>query len=342
MQLRFPPPLRPGDTIGVTAPSTGASGAAMDRMRFCIEWLTERGFRVRVGECLESDGFVSAPKAERAAELNAMLLDPDVRAVVPPWGGVTSIDLLDLIDYDAIAQAEPTWVVGYSDSTTWMVPLTTRAGLATLHGDNLADTPYDVPDGLVSWLDLASATDPVSQRDSELVATWVRFDDDSRATTWRETGHGQWDLYGAARLDVTGTLIGGCVETLAPACGAGYADLRAFGAEHGPLIVYLEVAEDSAFDICRLLHQFRLAGSFDHAVAILIGRTSAPDETALGGLTQREAVLDALGDLGLPIVFDMEIGHVPPHLPLLNGATARIVVDGDVREITQSWRRTGE
>ncbi len=37
--------------------------------------------------------------------------------------------------------------MGFSDSTTWMVPLTLRTGLATLHGDNLADTPYAAPEG---------------------------------------------------------------------------------------------------------------------------------------------------------------------------------------------------
>lgn len=44
-----------------------------------------------------------------------------------------------------------------------------------------------------------------------------------------------------------------------------------------------------------------------------------------------------LGGLGIPIVFDMEIGHVPPHLPLLNGATARVIVNADRHEIVQTW-----
>lgn len=55
-------------------------------------------------------------------------------------------------------------------------------------------------------------------------------------------------------------------------------------------------------------------------------------------MTQREAVLDALAPLGLPIVFDVEIGHVPPHLPLVNGALATVTVDGNRREIVQDLR----
>ena len=87
--------------------------------------------------------------------------------------------------------------------------------------------------------------------------------------------------------------------------------------------------------ICRNLHGLRLAGWFEHARAILVARTAAPDHPKL---TQREAVLDALGRLEIPFVFDLEIGHVPPHLPLVNGALATVTVDGDTREIRQLLR----
>jgi muramoyltetrapeptide carboxypeptidase LdcA involved in peptidoglycan recycling len=334
--LRFPAPLRPGDRIGVTSPSSGVEDAAAVRIDFAIAWLRRRGYDVVVGQCMDGSAHVSAPREQRAAELTAMLTDPTIRAVVPPWGGVTAIDLVDLLDYDAIAAAEPTWVVGYSDSSTWMLPLTLRAGLATLHGDNLADTPYTSPDGLVHWLDVASATGPVIQRDSGVIADWWRFQEDPSATAWKEVGAGSWRLRGRGTLDVTGRLIGGCVETVGPLAGTSYGDVAAFGREHGPLVVYVEACEDEAFTICRHLHAMRLAGWFGDAVAILVGRTAAPGSE--GGFEQSDAVVDALGGLGVPIVLDVEIGHVPPHLPLVNGALARVVVDGDRREITQELR----
>lgn len=337
LPVRFPRPLRPGDRIGVTAPSAGVPDSARARLDFCVGWLRERGYDVVVGECMGADSYVSAPKEHRAAELTAMLTDPGIRAVVPPWGGAgTALDLLDQLDYDAIAAAEPTWLVGYSDSTSWMVPLTLRAGLATLHGDNLIDTPYAAPDGLVHWTELAAATAPVTQRDSGLVAQWQPRTDVT-ATRWQQVGTGRWRLHGADRLDVSGTLVGGCTEMMAGIAGTPYGDVRAFGGEHGDLVVYLETSEAEAFDVCRYLHHLRYCGWFEHAVAVLVARTSAPASTEDGGLTQEGAVLDAIGGLGVPIVFDLEIGHVPPHLPLLNGATARVVVDGDVRQVTQSW-----
>ena len=108
MQLRFPAPLRPGDRIGVTSPSSGVEGAEAVRIDFAIAWLRHRGYEVVVGECMGDEKVVSAPKEQRAAELTAMLRDPSVRAIVPPWGGELAIDLLDQLDWDELATLERT------------------------------------------------------------------------------------------------------------------------------------------------------------------------------------------------------------------------------------------
>ena len=337
MALRFPRPLRPGDRIGVTSPSAGINERARPRIDYAIEVLRGKGYDVVVGECMSADRWVSAPKAERAAELTSMLTDPSIHAVVPPWGGAgTALDLLDQLDYAAIAAADPTWLVGYSDCSTIMTALTLRTGLATLHGDNLADTPYTAPTGLTHWTDFVTAPGRVTQHDSTTIASWLPLTD-ATATVWPITGQSSWRLHGSDRLDTTGILIGGCIEVMTSIAGTPYGDVRAFGEQHGDLIVYLEAAEDDAFDVCRALHHLRYSGWFDHATAILIGRTTGPAGEGDGGLTQDDAVLDAVGALGIPIVFDLEIGHVPLHFPLLNGATAHLTIDGDEHRIEQTW-----
>lgn len=361
--LRFPAPLRHGDRIGVTAPSAGVGEGARRRFDVAVSWLTARGFEVVLGDCLGAEGHVSASRQERAAELTAMLCDPHIRAVVPPWGGPgTALDLLDELDWDAIRTAEPTWVVGYSDCDAVLVPLTLHAGLPTLHGDNLMDTPYEVPEGLAHWTQLTAAEGGpgerrIVQRDSGVQGFWAPLSD-AHARVWKDQRAAAWQLWSPPadggdrlpddgtrpRLDVTGTLVGGCIEVLSGIAETPYADVRAFAREHGPLVVYLEAAEADAFTVCRQLHTLRLHGWFEQAAAVLVGRTLAPDSGAgTDGMTQRQAVLDALAGVAgaaggaLPIVFDMEIGHVPPHLPLLNGARARVQVDEARRLITQTW-----
>jgi len=275
----------------------------------------------------------------RAAELTAMLRDPDVRAVVPPWGGELAIDLLDQLDLDDLATLDPTWVVGYSDLTTVMLPLTTRLGWATIHGTNLMDTALAVRDGLVHWTDVATAEPgaEIVQRSPGRYRD-VGFDDyrgDPGVSRMSLDREGTWTVVGGGGLDVSGRLVGGCIETLAHLAGTPYGDVAAYGEEHAGdgLVVFLEAAEHGPFDVARALHGMRLAGWFDQATAILVGRTRAPDAS---GLTQHEAVRDALGMLDLPIVLDVEVGHAQPQLPLVSGALARVVVDGERREIVQT------
>ena len=336
-QVRFPAPLRPGDRIGVTAPSSGVQPRLQARLDVAIRILCERGYDVVVGDCMGADHVTSAPKERRAAELTAMLTDPAVRAVVPPWGGELAIDLLDLLDWDALATADPTWLVGFSDISTLLVPLTLRTGWATLHGWNLMDTPYAAPDGLLHWLDVATATEPFTQRSPGRYRDegWDDYEGDPEVDVMTLDREGTWSVLDRSGVDVTGRLVGGCLEVLSPLAGTLYADVPAFGHAHADegLIVYLEAAEHGAYDVCRALHGLRLAGWFEHANAVVVGRTRAPD---MDHLTQHEAVRDALGMLDVPVVLDVECGHAQPFLPLVSGALARVVVDANRSEITQT------
>jgi muramoyltetrapeptide carboxypeptidase len=142
MLIRFPRPLKTGDRIAITAPSSGVSTALRPRLDFAVEHLHSLGYEVELGKHVgEQAGHRSAPVHERADELMRMLLDPAVAAVLPPWGGETAIDLIPHLDFALLAEREPKWVIGYSDLSTLLMPLTLVSGWATVHGDNLMDTP---------------------------------------------------------------------------------------------------------------------------------------------------------------------------------------------------------
>ncbi|MEV4099854.1 LD-carboxypeptidase [Nonomuraea sp. NPDC049649] len=76
--MRYPPPLRPGDRIGVTAPSSGVDESLRERLKVAIRAVEARGYEVVVGSCMDGGGHVSAPAAERARELTGMLTDPTI------------------------------------------------------------------------------------------------------------------------------------------------------------------------------------------------------------------------------------------------------------------------
>lgn len=338
MQVRFPRPLAAGDVIGVTSPSSGVPQRLRPRLERALEVVQEAGFEVRVGSCMDGTAPVSAPAQDRAAELEQMLVDPQVRAVIPPWGGELAVDLVPLLNWSAIAAAEPTWFVGYSDISTLLTPLTLVSGWATIHGQNLMDTPYRVTTGLRGWLDIVQMpagrtfvqTPPAAHRrthvdyvehpdvaeyDLDTPGSWVRLDDPG------------------VDLDVVGRLVGGCIETLSSLAGTRYLDTRPLATSGDGLIVYVEAAGDDAASVCRRLHGMRLNGFFDGASAVLVGRTYAP---SYSNLSQHDAALDALGGLGVPIVADVECGHWAPHLPLVNGALCRVELTPASARVTQT------
>ncbi|MCL8026527.1 S66 family peptidase [Nocardioides bruguierae] len=346
--LRFPRPLRPGDTVGVTAPSSGVAPPMVPRLREAVRVVRERGYEVRLGECLltEGDPVLSAPREARAAELTAMLLDPDVAAVVPPWGGELAIDLLGVLGWEALAAAEPTWVVGFSDTSTLMLPLTVHCGWGALTGHNLMDTPYTAARGLVGWLD-ALEHDP---RSGPLVQTspgrwrtsgWDDYVADPGVARMSLDGEAAWSVLGGGEAAFAGRLVAGCLETVHHLAGTPVGDVPAFAAAQAAqgegVVVLLEAAEWGALDVARALHGLRLAGWFDHARGVLVGRTAAP---ASGDLGQHDAVAHALGDLRdaegrpVPVVLDVDHGHTQPCGAWVTGALV------EVDTATRTWRQT--
>jgi muramoyltetrapeptide carboxypeptidase len=318
MAIRFPAPLRPGDRVGVTSPSKGVERREREHLEQAVRAVRNRGYDVVIGECMDGTSHTSAPAQERAAELTAMLTDPRIRAVVPPRGGETAIDLLPLLDWDSIAAADPTWFVGFSDISTLLLPMTLRTSIATLHTNNLLNTPYKLsgPGGQVlTWLDIVAFAEGASFTQG---GRWVRLDDDGPA-------------------DVAGRLVGGCVETVRHLTGTPYGDVARFARQHAPegLIVYVEAAGDDAFTVCRSLHGMRLAGFFAEAKAILIASTLAPDSPTL---SQGQAVVDALASVGVPIIAEVGCGHVPPYVPMVNGALGHLEFGTGAATLTQSLR----
>ncbi|KZX21967.1 hypothetical protein [Rathayibacter tanaceti] len=133
---------------------------------------------------------------------------------------------------------------------------------------------------------------------------------------------------------MSGRLIGGCLETVSLLAGSPFGDVPEFARRCAPegTIVYLEASGSDSVSVLRLLRSLRLAGWFDAATGILIGRTSGPEAA---GLSQEDAVRRALGDLGLPVILDVDTGHVPPQAPLVNGALAEVVLSEGRGRITQ-------
>jgi muramoyltetrapeptide carboxypeptidase LdcA involved in peptidoglycan recycling len=254
--------------------------------------------------------------------------------VFPPWGGEVAIELLEKLDFAAIAKARPRWLCGYSDLSTLMMPLTMLTGIATLHGSNFMESAFHIDAPLMPW-HLAAAVQAgsaLTQGSAPLrQTTWQNYADVPESIRFSLDASTSWRVLGVddatTTTTVSGRLIGGCVETVSMLPGTPFGDVERFAREHAPegLLLYLEACEEGAPAIRRMFEHMRLAGWFKHANAVLVGRTSAPD---IDNYTQLQAMSDALGPLGIPVVYDMDIGHVPPQAMLINGAMATVRIRG--------------
>ena len=311
--IRFPRALRAGDVVAVVAPSSGVKPAMHERLDAALSMLRRQGFIVREGRSLRQQvQGASASAAERAAELMEVLLDPEVAAVIPPWGGELAIELLPLLDFDRLREAPPKWFSGFSDLSTIQVPLLLHAGWASLHGPNLMQL----------W---DPALDVVSKR---IVDLWFAeggapFEQASAPGTVARRLDGCVEP-----LSIEGCLVGGCLDSLSRLAGTRVADVAAWrdalGDDERPLW-FLEVAELPPFELARALHGLRLAGWFDGAAGVVFGRSAVAKEIAAGGdFTEEHALQRALGDLSCPVLVDLDIGHVGPQWTIVQGALGRI------------------
>ena len=133
-----PPRLRPGDLVGVVAPS-GQVASRREAVEAGIRRLEAHGFRVRTGASLWArEGIRAGSRAAQVADLHAMWFDPEVKAIFCATGGITAISLVDGLDYGLIAR-NPKAFIGMSDITTLQAALLSRAGLVSFHASGLAD-----------------------------------------------------------------------------------------------------------------------------------------------------------------------------------------------------------
>ena len=305
-RLLRPKALRRGEVIGLVAPA-GALWRP-DRVEGCVRYLEGQGYRVEVGaHALGNDGAFSGTDDERLCDLNGMLRDPRIRAILALRGGYGTPRLLDRIDYAAVRR-DPKIVVGYSDITALQMALYHKTGLVSFSG----------PLGAVEF---ASAPDPVTEESFWRLVTSRRtrgrlpLPDDEPLVT-RQTGLGE------------GPLLGGCLSLVVALLGT------PFSPDYRGAVVALEDVHEQFHRIDRMMTQLRLAEVLGRATGLLLGRfthTTAADPAH--PFHDLEAVWQSvLQGVTAPILAGFPYGHVPRKVTLPWGIPVR--VDGKKQAVS--------
>jgi muramoyltetrapeptide carboxypeptidase len=307
--------LEPGDTVAVSALSSGLDPDEVELFERGIRAVEGLGFTVRVAQSVEPGRrrwWMSAPPAEIAGELNGLFRDPEVRAILALTGGRAALSYLDLIDFDAV-RADPKPLLGFSDITALHLALYARTGLVTVHSDL-------VTHGFGYWSELAEDR----RRELDDVYRRVLTGDPDPV---RLPQLGDWQTWRPGRA--TGRLVGGLLNRLIRL----QAGPHALSTERfdGALLFWEEVGTSDSF-IWNDLHVLRQAGVLDRIAGMIVGPTGTVEMLDEGPGTLREIVLDVLGDRDIPVLGNVDIGHEPPNVPLPIGVLAEI--DADAASLT--------
>ncbi|WP_181772364.1 S66 peptidase family protein [Amycolatopsis pittospori] len=281
-----PPKVRPGDTIALVAPAGPVPADLVDK---ALPVLNGWGVEVRVGDCVRAapDGYLSAPDEARVAEFTQAWLDPGVTCVLAARGGYGSQRILDLVDWETLRTAGPKMFAGSSDVTAMHRAVNVHLGLETLFSPMPASILFDAVAAEHLRLSL--------------------FEPDSVRTIPSPTASPL--VPGTA----TGTLIGGNLALLAAGLGT---------PEQGSAretIALLEDVTERPYRLDRMVTQLLRSGWFDGVRGIVLGSWEGCGDPA----PIRDLMLERLGPLGVPMVWDFGFGHVPasPTIPLGARAT---------------------
>ncbi len=290
--MRRPPALPPGGTIGIVNPSSPVEPELLD---VGIAALEARGFRVVVApHARDRYGHMAGRDEDRAADFFSFYADPAVHVLWCARGGSSACRLWPLLDWDALAALPPKMVIGYSDTTSLLIPLTQRVGAVALHGPLIFELGGLAPDVLDWQLRLLQDPAPGGLVPGCAPDTLVP---------------------GIAE----GALGGGCLSLVAATLGTPY-QINARGK-----LLLLEDIHEAPHRIERMLVQLAQAGILAGASGFVIGQATDSDDTET--LPLRRIWADFLAPYGKPAVLRFPFGHVTPNYALPLGVRARLDAD---------------
>ncbi|SEM81383.1 Muramoyltetrapeptide carboxypeptidase LdcA (peptidoglycan recycling) [Mesobacillus persicus] len=316
--------LTPGDEIRVIAPSTSMAVVKGKQIDLAVNRLNDLGFKVTFGKYSENhDEFFSTTVKERIADLHDAFSDRQVKAVLTGVGGYNANQLLRHIDYDLIKD-NPKIFCGYNDITSLQLAIYRKTGLVTYYGPHFSS--FGVKHGfeytLKSFLEAVTNDAPFEIEPSEVWSDDPWFLEQEQRNFVQNTGY--TILQGG---NASGKLIGGNLSTINLLQGTEY-----MPSLHNSILFIEDDEETHAriFDrqLQSLLHQPDAAG----IKAILIGRfqkDSQITETALRQIIASKSELR-----GIPVIANVNIGHVQPFATLPIGSTATVTVVSNNVEIS--------
>jgi len=321
MIIRYPNKVNENDTIGITAISSHAN---LDKVDLAENNLKKLGFDIKETKNVRTKyKLVSSSGKERAEQFLEIWKDKNVSHIIAARGGEFSMEMLPYLhEYKyELMTLSPKWMQGYSDTSFLNFYLTTMYNIATVHAQNLGDYAMrDMHKALIDTLNMVK----LNEKEEYIQESFEKYagieDTDNLGASYNLIHDSKYKcLTGEDNIKFEGRLIGGCIDVIKTIIGTAYDNVINFCSQFDEgMIWYLENCEMSVMDLYRALWQMRETGWFKNAKGFLIGRTMKSE--TVDEYTYLDALQDSIGVLNVPIIYDVDIGHVPPQITCINGA----------------------
>lgn len=277
-----PPYLKPNDLVGITAP---AGYITSESIQPAVQLIESWGLRVRMGTTIGKRNYTfGGTDEERAEDLQEMINDPEVKAILCARGGYGSVRLIDQIRWNKL-KSTPKWIIGFSDITVIHAHLSRVVGLASIHSKMCNSFPDD-------W----SKAEPIQ------VDTILSIRDALMGKKMKyEIPAGENNRKGNA----TGRLIGGNLKTIESLSGS-RSDIKTDGK-----ILFVEDTGEYLYSIDRMFWNLKRTQKLDNLAGLIVGgfKIKPDDPGEEFGRSLCDIVMEKLHEYKYPVCFDFPVGH---------------------------------
>jgi muramoyltetrapeptide carboxypeptidase len=298
--MQLPPPLQAGDLLYVISTS-GALSELSDLLKGMAIW-KERGYKLQLlNDAYGRWGYLAGEDRYRRKQLLQALRDPECRGILCIRGGYGATRLLEDWQWPPLEPGEPPkWLIGFSDITGLLWSLA-KQGISGVHGPvltTLAAEPEWSTERLFRWVEHHEFAPLLGE-------CLVR-------------GQAKGILL-PANLTVATALLGTVHEP----------DLE-------NVILAIEDVGEAPYRVDRMLTQWRTLGKFRQIKGIALGRFSYCVPKIIPSFNVHEVLQERLGDLGIPVVGNLDFGHYGPNAALPVGLPVKLDGNKGVLERDQS------
>lgn len=295
----LPNSIKPGDTIGVVAPSNVAEPKDIEYIEKSKKLFEDLGYKVKIGKNVYKNtlGYGATVK-EKVEDIHSMFLDKEVKAIFCVKGGEDSNSTFEYMDYELIKN-NPKIICGFSDNTSITNMIHEKTGLITFNGPTFKS--------LTSW-----------ETDYAFKEVIKRFQDCSLELGTKE------DKYDIIRPgQAKGELVGGNL-CLTNAMVSGK-----YSIDFIDKILFIEELgyESNPNFVNSYLYHMKQNGVFDKIKGIWVGNYEHESNISL-----EKILLDVLGDeYDFPIIKSNNFGHCDKKTVIPIGTLAKINTEDEVK-----------